>query len=307
MSTKNINKKLERLINKAWFTDDKEKATQLAHQILDISPENTDALLILVDNLDDDTDEGNSQREILLDRALKSIESEENDYPEEVKASFYVSVHFRLAYTLFAQEKFTETLASCQNALKLLNADNDNDNDDIMDFNIESELKALQYRTLIELRNWRKILDMTMKDETHSLAWAYSKLIAVWMTAPSGKKSEVCASLFWDAVAISPNVPFYILAYYDEPDDDDSEDFVFSVLFCDILDASHEFANWFTRGTALFGLLTNRFEDRERAFIIEILKDLGGYEEYEKMNAIVLEADDASVIETLMAHKCLRK
>ncbi|MBQ7193130.1 MAG: hypothetical protein IJR98_02005 [Synergistaceae bacterium] len=299
--TKVNNKKLERLINKAWYTDDKKKASELARQILEISPENTEALLILADNFDENDD---SAREELLLRTLKSIDDENNNYSDEVKESFYISVHFRLAYTFFSLRKFNETLSSCQEVFRLLEV---SENNDLIEFDIEDDLKALQYRSLIELERWHEILSMTMKDETHGLAWAYSRLIAAWKTAPAEQVLALCASMFWDALMIAPNVPFYILGYYEEPDDDESEDFVFSVLFSGIMSISEKFYHWFTRGTILFGLLTNRFDGKEREYLLDVLDSLGGYEEYEKMNSLVLEADDNSVIELLAANKCLRQ
>ena len=294
------NKKLERLINKAWYTDDKKKACELARQILEISPENTDALLILADNFDENDD---SQREALLLRTLKSIDDENNHYSEEVKESFFVSTYYRLSYTFFTQGKFNETLDSCQKVFNLLR---NSPNNDFLEFDIEADLKKLQYRALIELERWHEILSLTMKDEIHGPAWAYSRLISAWITAPVEKRSALCASMFWDALIISPNVPFYILGYYDEPEDDASDDFVFALLFGGVVSISDEFYNWFTRGTILFGLLTNRFDDKEREYLLDVLDSLGGFNEYLRLSGLVYEADDHSVIELLAANKCLR-
>ena len=77
----------------------------------------------------------------------------------------------------------------------------------------EDEINTLYYRTLIEMEEWQKILALTMKDETHGLAWGYSRLIAAWMSAP-GESQAVCANMFWDALSIAPDVPFYMLGYY---------------------------------------------------------------------------------------------
>ena len=107
---------------------------------------------------------------------------------------------------------------------------------------------------------------------------------------------------------MSPDVPFYMLGYYEEPDDDEeNEAFDFAVMYYDILSVSDEFFHWFTRGTILFGLLTNRFDGREREYVLDVIDSLGGYEEYERMSGIMLEADDRAVIETLAANKCLSK
>lgn len=291
--------KLEKLIDKAWFTNDKKRASQLARQILDISPENVEALLILADNFDESDDDA---REALLMRALKSLEDENVHYSDDVKESLFVSVYYRLAYTLFAQGKFNEVLSSTEKTLDILKS---SDNSDLIDFDIEDDLKTLRYRALLELERWQEVLSVAMKDEDRGLSWAYSRLVAAWMTAPVEQRYTICANMFFDALAIAPDVPFYILGYYDEPDDETGE-FLFSVLFSGILSMSEEFYHWFTRGSILFGLLTNRFENKERDYLLDVLDSLGGYEEYEKMAGLVTETDDMSVIEAMAANKCLR-
>ena len=108
---------------------------------------------------------------------------------------------------------------------------------------------------------------------------------------------------------LAPDVPFYLLGYFQEPDDNASdrshEEFDFALLFYDALSVSEDFFNWFTRGTILFGLLSGRFEEREREYLLDVLDTLGGYEEYERMSGMIVEGDDEAVIEMLAANKCL--
>ena len=72
-----------------------------------------------------------------------------------------------------------------------------------------------------------------------------------------------------------------------------------------VLSVSGDFSDWFKRGAILFGLLTNRFDEREREYLLDVLDSLGGYEEYGKMSTIIVEGDDMAVIEILAANKCL--
>ncbi|MBQ3446725.1 MAG: hypothetical protein IJG37_03675, partial [Synergistaceae bacterium] len=239
--------------------------------------DNPEALVILADCTED-----TAEREDILTRALKYADDEE----------LVFSVNFRLAHTFFENNKFTESLNACESAMKA--ADDPDDEDSV---------KPLYYRVLIELHEWQKILALTLRDETHGLAWGYSRLVAAWMT---GGSRALCASMFWDALILAPDVPFYMFGYYPEPDDDeDHDDFDFAVMYYDIDSVSEDFEQWIMRGTILFGLLTNRFDGREREYVLGVLDALGGYEEYEKMSGILLEADDESVIEALAANKCL--
>lgn len=76
-------------------------------------------------------------------------------------------------------------------------------------------------------------------------------------------------------------------------------------MYYDVISVSDDLCNWFTRGAILFGLLTNRFDGREREYVLDVLDTLGGYEEYERMSSVVVEGDDRAVIEMLAANKCL--
>lgn len=291
------NRKINRLINMAWESDDENRARELARQVLAISPEYPEALLILADNTENDND-----RSGILKRALKSL-SEGNPPDDDERNMLKFSVYHRLAFTYFVTKKYDDALSCCEAAMKI--AEENDDPDTIGD---TDDIKALHYRILIELKEWQKVLALTMRDESHDLAWAYSRLIAAWMTAP-GKNQAVCANMFWDALMLSPDVPFYMLGYYEAPNDDDdedeNEDFGFALMFYDAISASEKLDKWFTRGTILFGLLSNRFEEKEREYVTFVLDTLGGYAEYDRMSSILLEADDQSIIETLAANKCL--
>ena len=278
--------RISRLLNDAWDSPTSSKALSLARKVLAISPANTEALIIIADNTDNDAERKNT-----LLRALESLDDENNYQPGE-KEDLSFSVNYRLAYTHFIMKNFPAMLEACEVAL---NALDDPDN--------EEDIASLYYRALIGLGQWQKILALTMKDETHGLAWGYSRLTAAWMT---GGSRALCASMFWDALIIAPDVPFYMLGYYSEPDDgEDHDDFDFALMYYDIVNISDDFREWFTRGTALFGLLTNRFDGREREYMLDVLDTVGGYDDYERMSSILLEADDESVIETLAANKCL--
>ena len=172
------------------------------------------------------------------------------------------------------------------------------------------ELKSLWYRIMLELEEWQRVLAETMRDEERNLAWAYSRLVSAYMLAPDKERVKgVCANMFWDALILAPDVPFYMLGYLPEPDETDGEEaqenFDFAVMYYDTISVSEEFLRWFTRGVILFGLLSQRFDEKEREYLLDVLDTLGGYEEYERMSSIILESDDAAIIEMLAANKCL--
>ena len=292
-----VKERIDQLLSMAWNTKSTARTLAIISQILEIDPDNVDALIMKADN----TQDSDARNQILM-QALESLNKPENFSMDERDILLYV-VNQRLAFSMFYANKFRESFTFCEAAL----------NSDAVDDNPDAEasredLKALYYRLLIEAEDWKRILAETMRDEDHSLAWGYSRLIAAWMIAPNDAR-RICAGMFWDVLMMGPDVPFYILGIFPEPDDSAKlqahEEFDFAVLYYDAASVSEDFYRWFNRGAILFGLLSGRFEEREREYLLDVLDTLGGYEEYERMSKIIVEGDDEAVIEMLAANKCL--
>lgn len=289
--------RINQLLSMAWNTTSAARTQAIADQILELDRDNPEALMIKADST-----ENAELRKNILFRALKSLNKPEN-FDHEDKDMLFLVINQRLAYTFFEMNKLPEAFSFCDTALKFaaeheeLDVSNEND-----------PLKILYYRILIELKQWQRILTDTMRDEEQGLAWAYARLTAAYMLNP-GQNHSICANMFWDALMAAPDVPFYMLGYFEEPDENaDPEvlaDFDFALMFYDVLSVSDEFFNWFSRGVILFGLLSNRFDSRERDYMIDAIDSLGGFDEYEKMSSLIVEGDDAAIIEMLAANKCL--
>ena len=296
-NTKSLEERVDQLLAMAWNTKSTARTLAIVNQILEIDPGNLDALVLKADN----TQDADERLEILMN-ALEILNTSE-EYDHDSKDIFLYILSLRLAITSFYVGKFDDALKFCEAALNADGASVDPDEEANRKL-----MKSLYYRLLIERREWQKILSETMKDEDHSWAWGYSRLIAAWMLAQDNTR-YVCANMFWDVLSMSPDIPFYLLGYFAEPDDgatqEEQLEFDFALMYYDALSVSDEFFNWFTRGTILFGLLTGRFEEREREYLLDVLDSLGGYEEYEKMSGLIVERDDEAVIEMLAANKCL--
>ena len=289
--------RIDQLLDMAWNTKSKTRTLAIVNQILELAPGNVDALIMKADNTED-----SDEREEILLRALGALDTPGNFNPDDEEVLRFV-VNQRLAFTSFYANKFHEAFGYCTDALKYADMA-----DDLEMASSRSEMNSLYYRVMIELNDWQGILARTLRDEEHTLSWGYARLIAAWMLAPDDPR-RICAGMFWDTLMLGTNVPFYMLGYFPEPDDSagekQHEEFDFALLYYDAISVSDDFLQWFTRGTILFGLLTGRFEEREREYLLDALDTLKGYEEYEKMSSIIVEGDDEAVIEMLAANKCL--
>lgn len=293
----NDKNRISQLLEMAWNTKSKARTLAIVNQILELAPNYVDALVMKADNT-----ENAEERSKLLLQALKALENPENFSPDEEDVLHFV-VNQRLALTFFYSNSFQESLVHCKSALSYAQ---DDDDPDLAAG--KAAMKSLHYRLLIELQAWQDILAETLRDDEHTLSWGYSRLVAAWMLAPEDK-TRICAPIFWDVLMMGPDVPFYMLGYFPEPEDGDGgksrSEFDFALLYYDALSVSEDFFKWFSRGTILFGLLSNRFNEREREYMLDVIETLGGWDEYEKMSSMIVEGDDEAVIEMLAANKCL--
>ena len=298
--TKNNNERIEQLLTMAWNTSSTARILAIANQILEINPDRVEALVIKADNIND------AKESIkLFEHALKVLDEPDNCAPDD-RDLYFLTINQRIAFAYLGAGEPDEAFKACEIAVKF--AEEHSDDEYITDEVNNSLMKALYYRVLIDRHDWQRILTDSMRDPENTLGRAYAKLIAAWFISPEHNKN-VCANLFFDALSIAPDVPFYILGFFDEPGDNEPEeayeDFHFALMYYDTVSITDEFYNWFSKGVILFGLLSGRFEDKEQDYMIDVIDNLGGFDEYEKMKNILVETEDSAVIEALAANKCL--
>ena len=282
----------DELLDRAYESEDEAEVEALVERALELEPDNPEALLLRADLTDDDEERLSILRGALeaVRVVLKDMEVEPEDFAEDELGLVYLALLQRAAFTFFSVGEDEEALHAAEELLRYDLEDN-------------GASRNLYYRILVEKGEWQRILDATERDVDHQLGWAYSRLAAAFMLGDR----PAAARMFWDAVIMSPNVPFYMLGYFPEPEGEseaEEEDFNFATLYADVWNASRDLLNWFSRGVILFGLLSGRFGE-EQDSMLEILTSLGGRAEYDKMSALIMDSDDAAIIETLAAHHCL--
>ena len=288
----NLEGDADELLDRAYESEDEAEVEALVERALELEPDNPEALLLRADLTDDD-----EERLSILTGALEAVRTLLKDmdvapeeFAEDELGLVYLALLQRAAFTFFSVGEDEEAFHATEELLRYDLEDN-------------GASRNLYYRILVEKGEWQRILSETEQDVDHQLGWAYSRLAAAFMLGDR----PAAARMFWDAVIMSPNVPFYMLGYFPEPEGEseaEEEDFNFATLYADVWNASRDLLNWFSRGVILFGLLSGRFGE-EQDSMLEILNSLGGREEYDKMSAVIMDSDDAAIIETLAAHHCL--
>ncbi|MCR5347652.1 MAG: hypothetical protein K6E38_07735 [Fretibacterium sp.] len=304
----NLEGEADELLDRAYESDDEAEVEALVERALELEPDNPEALLLRADLTDDDEERLAILRGALdaVRSVLKEMEIEPEEFAEDELGLVYLALLQRAAFTLFSVGEDDEALHAVEELL-------------CYDLEDNGASRNLYYRILVERGDWQRILTETGQDDDHQLGWAYSRLTAAFMLG----ERPFAARMFWDALIMSPNVPFYMLGYFPEPEGNseaEEEDFNFAALYADVWSGSRDLLNWFSRGVILFGLLSGRFGQTadpkqreghpdevgdERDAMMEILTSLGGRAEYEAMSALIKDSDDAAIIETLAAHHCL--
>lgn len=241
--------RIEELLDQAYSTDDPEEMENLAREVLQLEEDNVEALILLADTL-----EYSEEKIGLLEKAQDLLAEEMEGIPLDSAESIldddygmlYVAVMQRLGFALLSEGRNEE-------ALEMANK--------IIGFDPEEETlgKTLLYRVLLEMGRDKEVLEEALKDKNPGLVAAHSKAIASFRLSGPTKGSY---RALWEAFSYGPSVPFYILGYLEEPEEEPeelTEDYNFGLLFEDIWSSDHELLNWMTRGAILLGLTAGLF------------------------------------------------
>lgn len=278
------------LLDRAYESEDIEEITELVERALALDPDNPEALLFLADLTEED-----EERLPILEKALENMRlylEEEgrlgNDILEDEMGLVYLGILQRTAFTLFSLEEDERSLELVEELLQYDHKD-------------QAMARTLFYRILLERQEWSRALEETMKDSSHTLGWAYTRMIASFMLSKD-QKIDKLNKMLWEAIQIAPNAPFYMLGYIPDPvDESEEEAFHFSLLFEGIWSISRDLLNWFSKATILFGLLSGRF-GKESEDMTEILNALNGGADLKAVSSQLKGSDheDSAVINALL-------
>ena len=276
MTPKQIN--IDELLDSAYESDSQEEIKRLTKEILGHDPNHPEALLLLADTLDDE-----EEQLTILNRAYKIAknvfyaefnEGEEDEALDTNIGMVYAGITQRMIIPLSDRGETDEAFQLAQD-LKKLDPEN------------QTQSHSLYYYMLLKKKDFSRVLEETMKDSVHSLAWAWSRFIAVFML--SGEFSAAGKN-FWEAIQMGPNVPFYMSGKYESPNgdtEDDEDDFTFALLFSEHITCnSEELVTYVMSMANLFGLLSNRITNKdseEYEVAMEILKSSGLMDNYLKL------------------------
>ncbi|HPI97272.1 MAG TPA: hypothetical protein PLV56_00905 [Synergistales bacterium] len=237
------------LLQRAFSSEDPEEIDKIARQVLQSDPDNPEAMVLIADNAQDE-----DERIRILQKALDIVRSSLPDteqidgqslFYDENEGILYIAILQRLAFSFFSAGDVRQ---SFDMARELIDIDPDD----------QTFGKTLYYRCLLEMEDYDSVLRFTEQDQVQSPARSHAKAIALFsMQGPSEEAREA----LWDLFSVGPDIPFYLIGYWGEPDDEysqESEDFNFSLLFEDAWNKTEALLRWLTKATVVFGYVTER-------------------------------------------------
>ena|GEM_PF-549173 len=249
-----LRKKVTKWLEEAYETDDDRTCEALARNVLSVSPDNPEALLLLAEVF-----QGNEQEyQERLRHVLEVLRRPEADWlgllsegclPEWLKAASLQ----RLAFSLLGNENSSEEELS--EALSL--------SGELVDLDPEGQTlgRLLRYGALLRLGRYREALKEAMADQTDSPERAYTKALASFRL--SGPCSEAYQALC-SAIRLDPDLPFLMTGIWemdDEPSEESDRAHAMALVFGPLLEQDERTAAWFNTPFLLFGFLTDRLPE----------------------------------------------
>lgn len=272
------------LLDQAYGTEDHEEIKALAMKVLEIIPDHPEGLLLLAD-----TTEDVEQQIRLLEKALpnarkkfkESLEKEEEDLLDSDPWLLYIGLLQRLGFALFPDGDLDRILNIAA---------------DLMQYDPEDRTlgKTLYYRCLLEMGKYADVLSKCLEDNNITPARQHAKALALYSI--NGPSDESYTAL-WDVFRVGPDIPFFVLGYWPEPDLEDereAEDFNFSLLFEESWSQNEEVLEWLAKATVLFGYFTHRLNENTLEnldILLENLELTGAFKKISKLISLEKSSD----------------
>ena len=293
--------KIETLVEAVSVAVDDE-ARETALELLALDPENPHALLALAE--EGDLSERGGEAATLLERAAAELRRRLGGEPrlDDRLGGLLAVVLERLAFNALMSGEDERALALAEELVSF-------DRDD------ETLGRTLLYRSLMILERHGEVLERSMAEREDVLFALHGRALALFLL--SGPGPEASRAL-WDAVALEPDLPYYLLQYWEVPDgesDDDEEARAWETcnlagLLSPVWLADEERMGWFATAAILFGYLTDRLPDQvleearphmERAGLFAVLEMVQNQMEtlFQSDEEVTLDEIDAMAIRLL--------
>lgn len=247
---------LEQKIMEAYSTGDVEQVYGLVKEVLELEPDIPEALLLLADVTSDEEEALTALRKAR--QIMVSPDGGEAILPDSEDGQLFSDILERLASLLLPED--AEEALALGRELEAFDPDEN------------FWARVFIYASLLRLGRHSNVLEETLRDVSEDAPRFYSRALALFSL--SGLTEESMTAL-WDAFRIDADIPFYMLAFWPEPAEEDSEEewefYHFGALLSVPWIENQEALAWLTSAAVSFGYLTDRLPE---GFIDEMRTEL---------------------------------
>jgi len=258
---------LEELFQELYDSQDVAVAEDIAKKILVLDPDNPEALFVLADG----AEEYEAQAALLRRCVEETKRRMAQASPEETESleDLLFEAMRNLGWSLLLDEKAEEALALAGEMLAFDGWD-------------PSWGRGIRFGGLLAQGKFAETLEESLKAESGDLFAAHARAVATLELAGPGADAYRAV---WDAFRIAPDLPFFVLEYWDAPEEEDEEflDDYNGALFLQLYwTESEERIMVLSTATVFFGYLTDRLPDEVKEEVLANLRESPMFAELER-------------------------
>ena len=258
---------LEELFQELYDSQDVAVAEDIAKKILVLDPDNPEALFVLADG----AEEYEAQAALLRRCVEETKRRMAQASPEEAESleDLLFEAMRNLGWSLLLDEKAGEALALAEEMLAFDGWD-------------PSWGRGIRFGGLLAQGKFAETLEESLKAESGDLFAAHARAVATLELAGPGADAYRAV---WDAFRVAPDLPFFVLEYWDAPEEEDEEflDDYNGALFLQLYwTESEERIMVLSTATVFFGYLTDRLPDEVKEEVLANLRESPMFAELER-------------------------
>lgn len=258
---------LEELLEKLYAAEDVEAAESAAKKILVLDPENPEALFVLADVAEEPGNQAALLRRC-VDETRKRLERARENEIDELEDLLFEALR-NLGWSYLLDDKAGDALAVSQELLAFEEWD-------------PAWGRGLRFGALLAERKFAEVLEEALAVGQGDSFAAHAKAVATLELAGPGEDTYRAV---WDAFKTAPDLPFFILEYWDAPGEDE-EDFVEdynAAMFLQLYwTESEDRIMVLSTATVFFGYLTDRLPEELQDEVLSNLREAPIFEKLER-------------------------
>lgn len=249
---------LEELLQELYDAQDVTAAEGTAKKILVLDPENPEALFVLADVAEEPEQQAALLRRCVEETRKRMAHAAEDDV--DAMEDLLFEALRNLGWSFLLDDKADEALAVSKEMLAFEEWD-------------PSWGRGLRFGALLAQKKFAEVLEEALGVGGGDLFAAHAKAVATLELAGPGEETYRAV---WDAFRTAPDIPFFVLEYWDAPEDEDEdflEDYNVAMFLQLYWTETEDRIMVLSTATVFFGYLTDRLPEDVQEEVLANLRE----------------------------------